>query len=63
MSDSTASLKEIFASALECASAAERERYLNEACAGNAALRHDLEPLPPTTPSSDSFQTTAVKSS
>ena len=37
MSEVGATLKEIFSKALDCPSPAERERYLTEACGGNAA--------------------------
>src|SRR2546430_16527550 len=45
MSDSSATLKEVFARALECASPAERDRYLTEACGGHDALRAEVEAL------------------
>jgi WD40 repeat protein/serine/threonine protein kinase len=45
MSDASAMLKEVFSRALDCPSAAERDRYLAEACAGNAALRAEVETL------------------
>jgi hypothetical protein len=45
MTDSAAILKEVFSHALECASPAERDRYLTEACAGNAVLRAEVEAL------------------
>jgi WD40 repeat protein len=45
MSNAAVRVKEVFASALVCASAADRERYLSEACAGDAALRAEVEAL------------------
>src|SRR5690349_14618914 len=35
----------IFAAALQKSSAAERDVYLDQACAGNPQLRHDVERL------------------
>ena len=45
MSEAGPVLKEIFSKALECGSAAERARYLTEACGGNTALRGEVEGL------------------
>jgi hypothetical protein len=41
----SATLKELFSRALDCASAAERDRCLTEACGGDAALRAEVEAL------------------
>src|SRR5262249_5904450 len=45
MVDSITDLKSIFVHALAIASPADREAYLDQACAGNAALRAEVEAL------------------
>lgn len=45
MSEAASLLKEIFSRALEFDSPKERDRYLTEACGGNAALRAEVETL------------------
>src|SRR4051794_24177741 len=45
MSDSPPDLKAVFSKALEFADPAERARYVEKACAGNAALRAEVEGL------------------
>jgi serine/threonine protein kinase len=45
MNASTPNLKDIFTKALDFAAPGERDRYLAEACAGNAGLRAEVESL------------------
>ena len=45
MGGSIADLKSIFGNALEIRSPAQRQAYLDQACAGNAALRAEVEAL------------------
>jgi eukaryotic-like serine/threonine-protein kinase len=45
MADSTPDLKSIFGKALELGSPAERQAYLEQACAGDARLRTEVESL------------------
>src|SRR5262245_56951153 len=45
MVDSITDLKSIFGNALAIASPADREAYLDQACAGNATLRAEVEAL------------------
>src|SRR2546423_10071225 len=45
MNDASATLREVFSRALDCATLSERDRYLSAACAGNTALRAEVEAL------------------
>jgi hypothetical protein len=45
MNDAEEHLMTVFTAALDCGSAAERQAYLDRACAGDPALRHRVEAL------------------
>ena len=45
MNNTTADAKEVFLSALDCTSAEDLIRYLDDACSGNATLRERVEEL------------------
>jgi eukaryotic-like serine/threonine-protein kinase len=53
VSERTKKLEEIFHRALESATPEQREKFLNEACPGDADLRRDVEALLKATPAGD----------